>query len=327
MKRFILFSFLISVTALSASEITEKNVLEQLMGIHGASWSSLIKSDDDKAQIKSILTQVIEQNLDPVSYGYKPEYTSMIRQNAFTEYGNFVETNDKGNIDKSDKKLIEKYGEEAMQEGPDSHSALAYYGGLTNIGSPESLELLSRYLDETESLSTLHAIGRQLTSALQGQSNEPRDPSLDLSYINPYNPNTKDPFTKRKGNWKKVIPKIQKRLKKARDLALSKSKSDSFKKSFTELSNKMDGYEKDLSKIKVTEVDQKKKEETTRAVAMDNFEASDSLKDKIQDSDRQTASLEEDEEVPAKENSSLLYIVSFLLAIIVGIALYKKLFT
>ncbi len=218
--------------------LDEKVILEQLMGIHGANWGAVAKTESDYKDIKNALFRVITGDLDLAQYGYVGDVTVDLVQSATSEYGNFVGVNSQGQINDEDKILIERL-KSSLGGEPSSHDSLAFYELLKNSGTAEGLDILSEGLLETENLSTLYTIQRSLHQGLAGENKGTASQDLDHSYINYYRPNITKTWRERPGDWKTILKKIKSRVSRAEEVVKQRSQDERFIKSFSELKNKI----------------------------------------------------------------------------------------
>lgn len=214
--------------------IDEKQVLEQLMGIHGANWNSIAKNPSELSEIKIILKNIIQGNIDTTEYGYTGEVTSDITQNAISEYGNFISIDSNGNIEKDDMSIINQI-KTSIEGQWSGHDALAYFELLKNTGSAEGLELLSEPLLQTQDLSTLYAIERSIHHGLNGPSNLPTEKNLDNSYIDYFKPHLQKSWKAKSGKWDSALLNINKRLEKAEEIIKGRSQDQRFINTFEKL--------------------------------------------------------------------------------------------
>lgn len=245
---------------MNAWSVSDQIIVEQLMGFHGADWKSYVKTEADRQSVKSTLESIIYKKFDFGKYNFTDEASiESLRQSAITQYGHFVSVDENGNISDSDRNTIDQIADEAEFDGYDSHKALAFYETLSYIGTPEMLEKLSGYLEKAENLSTDYTVAGFIDQALNGYGGIERDPNVDNSYINPYNPNVKDPFYERGGDWKDSLDRISDNVKDSYKKAKKKSKDKYFLESFEKYASNLKGAGKQLKKhqkeIKATSID------------------------------------------------------------------------
>ncbi len=220
------------------SAITTKDVLNQLMNIHGSDWNAIIRSEKDKLVIKGDLQGVINKTIDPRSHGFEESLVPEIIANAIGEYGHFVDINSSGEMSSSDKQVFEEFKDEALKD-PTSTEALSWYYGLRNAANPESLDMLADALDYTEDASTSFTIARNISSILEGEGGYKPDPNLDFAYQKKYRPHLQEPYYKKRGRWKKSVRNSARKLQESY-LNLKKNINDKdFLEKYKSIGNKV----------------------------------------------------------------------------------------
>jgi|GEM_PF-4216646 len=238
--------FILSLSFHAFCDVTKKDILSELMGIHGTNWQTLIKSDQDKLVIKETLRTVINNELNLASYGYDEYYSEDIRNNAISEYGHFVSIDESGNMSEADSQVLENVRRE-NSHNLSSHTSLALYQSLKNAGTPDSLDVLSHLLSETQDLATSYAIARSIKNHMNGVKRS-TDKSLDSAYITPYKPHLNNNYQERKGDWGAAAQLATKSLEKSYQLIMKKSDDKNFQKDFSQINNSV----KKLAQIQST---------------------------------------------------------------------------
>lgn len=136
----IALSFALTVCGTSpAWAVSEAEVLPTLMDIHGSNWSSHIKSEQDRSQIRSILKGIIDQKAPAsgsVFAGLGEESYALIRERAISEYGKFVQEA-AGGISAD---ALKYYQAEAAR--PSSPGRVQLLESLRNANTPETASIL-----------------------------------------------------------------------------------------------------------------------------------------------------------------------------------------
>lgn len=252
--------------------IETKDVLNQLMNIHGADWNAIIQSDSDKVEIKTILSGIIKKSIDPTQFGFETDLVPDIIGNAVGEYGHFVDLNNSGGMSAADTELFQDYKKEAEAD-PTSREALSWYYGLQNAANPDSLKMLADALDYTDDPSTSFTIGRNISTLLEGTGHIKTDPGLDFAYIDQFTPNLKKPYYKRNGKWKEVVKYSARKLKDSYLLVKDVSTDKDFLKEYKKIGNNvfsLTKLAKDNSASSEIMIAQKNTKEVKREIASEN---------------------------------------------------------
>ncbi len=234
--KLILISIFLSTYCFSIDTLS---VLNQLMNIHGSDWNALINSDNDKTEIKTILSDIINKKIDPTEFNFKSELVPDIISNAVGEFGHFVDITENGKMADQDSGLFKKI-EEQVQRDPTGSLALSYYYGLQNAATPDSLTTLANSLDHTfDDPATSYTIARNIGTLLEGAGNLPVDPRLDNSHIKAYKPRISSAYYSKKGQWREAVLYSAKKLKESYQNIKDISKDEAFLKAYKNIGQKV----------------------------------------------------------------------------------------
>ena len=217
--------------------VTESDVRKQLNNVpHGPNWNVIISKahrDRDMAAIKDGLIKVLNDS----------DADLQTRYNAFSEFGYFAELDADGTLSTSDKKVVDKFKKELLQNNDDS-SKVALYSGLKNAGAIDTTEELITELNSLDDEVLLLTAARSLEASLRGYNNTVVDPSLDLSFMKHFHRNLAEPYYKRNGDWSGTYKRATEALKNVYKKMSITSTDASLIENFRVLNNRLETIKK-----------------------------------------------------------------------------------
>lgn len=212
MKTWISFLFLNIFFISNSWSIEDKEVIERLTWDHGPEWKTLFSSNDQKTKIEvfNILKKLALKNLNLNSYPEFRDREQYLSYIAISELGNFSHLdNQNGNqvLNFYKKKLIKNNDLFSVSKIVEPLASIIT--GISNIGTPESIELLMSLLNKDEEVHDFNII-RSIEVSLEGRENFYSETDFKSNKF--YAPNTFLNYKKRQGDWKKTIKKYRTKL-------------------------------------------------------------------------------------------------------------------